>query len=63
MSDVINDFCGPLIGVEAYLCGRIIEALYFWRYNKTADPLRVLGGLVSELIEMRLDEREADNER
>lgn len=59
MADVINDFCGPLVGVDAYLCGRIIEALYCWRYNKTADPLRVLGGLVNEVIEMRTLEREA----
>ena len=58
LADVLNDFCRSLSGVESYLCGRILEALYCWRYNKTADPLRVLGGLVSELLEMELDEQE-----
>jgi len=58
LADVLNDFCRNLSGVESYLCGRILEALWCWRLNNTADPLRVLGGLVSELIELRLEERE-----
>lgn len=62
LADVLNDFCRSLSGVESYLCGRILEALWCWRYNKAADPLRVLGGLVSELIEMELDEQETQED-
>lgn len=58
LCDVLNDFCRSLGGVEAYLCGRIIEALWCWRL-KGSDALRVLQGLVSELIEMQLEEKEA----
>ena len=58
LCDVLNDFCRSLGGVEAYLCGRIIEALWCWRM-KGSDALRVLQGLVSELIEMQLEEKEA----
>jgi len=58
LCDVLNDFCRSLGGVEAYLCGRIIEALWCWRL-KGSDALRVLQGLVSELIEMQLEEQEA----
>lgn len=58
LCDVLNDFCRNLGGVEAYLCGRIIEALWCWRLQGS-DALRVLQGLVSELIEMQLEEKEA----
>jgi len=58
LCDVLNDFCRNLGGVESYLCGRIIEALWCWRL-KGSDALRVLQGLVSELIEMQLEEKEA----
>lgn len=58
LAEVLNDFCRGLSGVESYLCGRIIEALWCWRLQGS-DALRVLQGLVSELIEMQLDEKEA----
>jgi len=58
LSDVLNDFCRNLGGVEAYLCGRVLEALWCWRLAGS-DALRVLGGLVSELIEMELEKEEA----
>lgn len=58
LSEVLNDFCRNLGGVESYLCGRILEALWCWRI-KGSDALRVLQGLVSELIEMQLEEKEA----
>ena len=58
LSEVLNDFCRSLGGVESYLCGRILEALWCWRL-KGSDALRVLQGLVSELIEMHLEEQEA----
>lgn len=58
LADVINDFCGGLHGVEAYLCGRILEALWCWRLGNGADAMRVLQGLIQELLEMRLEEVE-----
>ena len=60
LSEVINDFCGGLHGVESYLCGRILEALWCWRLGNGADAMRVLQGLIQELIEMQLDEAEAN---
>lgn len=58
LAEVLNDFCRGLSGVESYLCGRIIEALWCWRLQGS-DALRVMQGLVSELIEMQLEEKEA----
>jgi len=60
MNDYINEFCEALHGVEAYLCGRIIESLYCWRYGDGLDPLRILPGLISELIDMQIDKKEAN---
>lgn len=60
LADVINDFCMQLQGVEAYLCGRIIEALWCWRLGNGKDAMRVLGGLISELIDMNTPVPEAE---
>lgn len=58
LNDFINEFCCELHGVEAYLCGRIIESLYCWRYGNGLDPLRILPGLIGELIDMQLEKKE-----
>lgn len=58
LNDFINEFCCELHGVEAYLCGRIIESLYCWRYGNGLDPLRILPGLIGELIDMQLEQKE-----
>ena len=58
MSDLINRFCYGLSGVNAYLTGRIVEALYRWRFAGEDEQLQLLPGLIEELANLIFDKTE-----